>query len=271
MIDDDLNDDIEIKAESSYIDPAVKSKKELIEWILTMLGHPAVTVELNEAQLNICIQNALEKYTKYAYFPDKYLVVDMKHYEPHRGLNLKQFRILSVSEISTPRDRAFAQQGDLFWSPYSWLGQGNGLFPGINNGGSMPSMGSWVTWHAVNEFFELTHRMSGSMPDFRYDKDTGYLQIMPEPQKNAKHDCILLTCRCLPSYEILYGNEYLKKLALAYAKMLLGTIRKKFSSVQLIGGGTLDVSIGDEGKEEYNQIMEQIIREESKGQCCFIV
>ena len=265
-------DEVKIKAESSFIDPAVKSLKQLKDWILTMLGYPLVTVELNDDQLNICIQNALEKYTKYAYLgADKYLVVDMNFYEPGRGLNLSRFNIQSVKDISLPRDNAFSQGGDLFWGAYAFLGQGNGVYPMFNNAGTTPTMGNWVTWHAVTEFFDLTKRMTGSNPDFQYDPVTKYLKLMPEPRVHREHNCMLLTCQVIPPYEVLYGNEYCKKLSLCYAKMLLGTIRKKFSSVQLVGGGQLDTTIGDEGKAEYDQIMENIIREEGKGQCCFII
>ena len=94
---------------------------------------------------------------------------------------------------------------------------------------------------------------------------------MPEPPKNTPNNWILLTCQVLPPLEELYGNEYLRRICLAEAKILLGTIRKKFSNVQLIGGGNLDTSIGDEGKEELNKIMEEIITAESKAQCCYIV
>ena len=267
----DNKDDVQIKAESSFIDPAVKSLVGLKDWILTMLGYPLVTVELNDNQLNICIQNALEKYTKYAYLgADKYLVVDMDCYEPGRGLNLKQFNVQSVKDISLPRDNAFAQGGDLFWGAYSFLGQGSSFMP-FNNNSGMPTMGSWVTWHMVNEYFDVVKRCTGSNPDFQYDPITKYLKLMPEPRNHGRHNKMLLTCQVIPPYEVLYGNEYVKKLSLAFAKMLLGTIRKKFGSVQLLGGAQLDTSIGDEGKAEYDSIMENIIRDEGKGQCCFIV
>lgn len=63
--------------------------------------------------------------------------------------------------------------------------------------------------------------------------------------------------------EDYYGNEYVRRLVLAEAKILLGTIRKKFSSIQLICGGQIDTTIGDEGREEKQQIMENLIRDEA--------
>lgn len=268
---EELNDEISIKAESSFIDPAVKSLSQLKEWILTMLGYPLVTVELNDAQLNVCVQNALEKYTKYAYMgANKYLVVDLNHYEPGRGLNLSKFRIQSVKDISLPRDNAFAQGGDLFWGPYAMLGQGQGIFP-FNHQGAMPAMGSWVTWQAVTEYFDLVKKMTGSNPDFQYDPVTKYLKLMPEPKRHRDVNVILLTCQVIPPYEVLYGEEWVKRAALAYAQILLGNIRKKFSSISLIGGGQLDTSIGDEGREALNQLIENIIKDTGAGQCCYIV
>lgn len=51
---------------------------------------------------------------------------------------------------------------------------------------------------------------------------------MPEP-RNLDHDrYILLTCNVEPPIEEYYGNDTVLQLALAEAKMLVGTIRKKF-------------------------------------------
>ena len=95
-------DEVHVKAESTWLDPAVKTKQQLVDWILVSLGYPGVTVELDDTQIDYCIQNALEKYTKYAWMgPDKYVMVNTKYYEPGRGLNLADKRILSVKEIST--------------------------------------------------------------------------------------------------------------------------------------------------------------------------
>lgn len=63
----------------------------------------------------------------------------------------------------------------------------------------------------------------------------------------------------------LYGNPYVKRIFLANLKIQLGIVRKKFSSVQLVGGAQIDTTIGDEGKEELNTILENLIKEESKG------
>ena len=106
--------------------------------------------------------------------------------------------------------------------------------------------------------------MMGSNPDWSYDEYTGILKLMPEPR--CGNQCILLTCNRQLPLERYYGNEFVKRICLAKAKILLGTIRKKFQNVPLPGGGSIDTSIGEEGKAELDKIEEEIIRSESKGQ-----
>jgi hypothetical protein len=165
---DDIENDVIIQAESTFIDPAVKTKKQLIDYILVSLGYPLLTIELEEQQLNLCIQFALETYTKYASMgPNKYLCEDLNNYEPGKGLNLRKYNIISVKEISTIRDNALNMGlgGDLFFSPYAYL-QSSNIFPMNTRNGMMPSAGSFVTYQAVREFMDLAHKMCGSMPDY---------------------------------------------------------------------------------------------------------
>lgn len=53
---------------------------------------------------------------------------------------------------------------------------------------------------------------------------------------------------------------------LAHAKILLGTVRKKFQNIALPGGGSVDTSIGDEGHQELEKLTDELIKSESKGQ-----
>lgn len=46
---------LDVKAESTWLDPAVKAKEQLKDWMLTMLGAPLLTIELADPQLEVCI------------------------------------------------------------------------------------------------------------------------------------------------------------------------------------------------------------------------
>ena len=69
-----------------------------------------------------------------------------------------------------------------------------------------------------------------------------------------------------PPLEELYYNEHVKKLTLAYCKIMLGQIRGKYDGINLPGGGTVSKDIGAEGKEELDKIMENLRAEVSFGQ-----
>lgn len=93
--------------------------------------------------------------------------------------------------------------------------------------------------------------------------------MIPEPRFRGDHYILLTVNAELPLSEY-YGNDTVLRLALAEAKMLLGTVRKKFQGTALLGGGTLDTEIYNEGKEEKEKILEELISRESKGQCFYV-
>lgn len=123
----------------------------------------------------------------------------------------------------------FGMHGDMFFGPYAYFGQGaSGLGSPMFGFGSGNPVGGWVTFHGVMEFFDLCKRMTGSNPDWSYDRRTKILVLMPEPRCLDRDQFALLTCNIEPPIEEFYGNEWVRRLVLAEAKILLGTVRKKF-------------------------------------------
>ena len=55
---------------------------------------------------------------------------------------------------------------------------------------------------------------------------------------------MVLECEIEPPLEELYGNEHVKKLTLAFCKVMLGTIRGKYEGITLPGGGSVSKDIG---------------------------
>ena len=76
--------------ESTFLHPAIKNKQELIDWVMTMMGYPLVTIELRENHYDVAIQNALMLYTKYATFPKKYILKSSRQYVTGVGLDLSR-------------------------------------------------------------------------------------------------------------------------------------------------------------------------------------
>lgn len=277
---------LEVTAESTYLNPAIDSKKKLIDWTLTMLGAPLVTVELNETQFDAIIGDAIEFYTKYAWFGDKYLLLDLNKYEHGKGLDTSKYRITSIKEMSTSRDTLYGvAMSDPFFGFNAWLNGGNGASWGFGggilggngigntNGFGWNWGGGFVSYQCAQEFLQLAHKMTGMNPDFQFDHLHQRLFIYPEPRKvkTRWHRWILLTCEIEPTLEELYGNNYLKRIVLAKAKILLGTIRSKFQNVQLVGGGSIDTSIKEEGQQELDKILEEIRLAEGNGNIWYFI
>lgn len=95
------------------------------------------------------------------------------------------------------------------------------------------------------------------------------------PHEHLTHDDfrlgipMVLEVECEPPLQELYYEEHVKRLTLAYCKIMLGEIRGKYDSVGLVAGGTVSKEIGQEGKEELDKIMENLRAETSFGQAFF--
>jgi len=249
--------EFDINPYSTWLHPGTQEFEQVKQWILTSLGYPSTTVEITDSQLCVAIGNALRIFTKYKYYPPKYLTLDLFHYKPNEGLDLTQFNVMSIRDIGYQRDNMMGYGMDMFFSPYSYMGQGAvGPFFGMGNGNAV---GSFTTYQCMNEWFDMVQRMCGSNPDFQYDKGTKMLRLMPEPKCAGKsHRYIAAVCFVEPPLNVLLGEDYFLRLALAESKIIVGTVRKKFNGVQLLGGGQIDTEIFNEGKEERDKLIEEI-------------
>jgi hypothetical protein len=259
-------------ASSTFLRPHIRTLDDMIHYAQIKLGYPLQTVELTREHYEIALQEALELYTKFASFDVEDIVVSLERYDPKLGLDLSEYRIADIHDISFRRDAFLQMWGcDWFFGPYGMMNSyaGQGIFPG-GNGAGLGNQG-WVSLHNLHEFIEMANRVTGSSPQWRFFRNSQRLKITPTPK--LKHPCkdnILITCECEPPVEELLGNEYVKKLFLAKCKIQLGDIRKKFQSVQLLGGGTLDTSIGEQGQVEWDKYTEELRQSEAYGNLCML-
>ena len=131
--------------ESTFLHPAVKSKQELIDWVMTMMGYPLVTIELKENHYNVAIQNALMLYTKYATFPRKYVLKSSRQYIPKVGLDLSRENATQVTDLQYGID--FSGWGVVL----PWMINRTST----GNYGSGNLAGSFVTYHNFVEFKKM--------------------------------------------------------------------------------------------------------------------
>jgi len=115
--------------------------------------------------MEICLADALEKYSKFATFEIQDIVVSLDKYDDRNGLDLTEYNIADIHDISFKRDTLLHGYGqDLFFGPYGMMNSyaGAGIFPGFNGAGIGNS--GWVSLHNLHENLEMINRMTGSAP-----------------------------------------------------------------------------------------------------------
>lgn len=257
------SESVDIKIET-FNNREIKCKEELINWTLTMLGYPLVSVELTPEQFDVCISNAIQLYTKYASFPEKYVTLDFSNYDDSKGgMCLKPLNISYIKDIS-------------FIHPYGLGMTTSELAFGFS--GYISNLKSWrhfsfVTMECALEFIELARRMLYPKPDWTFDNKSGMLKLYPAPNCHERghfSGWAVATVEVEPKLEELYSEDIVKRLTLAYAKVLLGTIRSKYSNVSLPAGGTIDSSMKQEGEQEIKDAIDLIKTREGYGSIFYI-
>ena len=111
-----------------------------------------------------------------------------------------------------------------------------GLIPNF----AMGKGGGWVTYELAMESLKLTKRMTGGGFQYEYYLRTKMLKLFPDPIKENVHGRVVVGCHIIRPEDQMYGEQWVKRMALAQTKIILGQVRGKFSGVQLVGGGTLN-------------------------------
>lgn len=242
---------------STYLDFSVKTREGFKSWILTMLGEPLITVELHDTQLDVCINNAVEEFTKYVSQEQEYLAVNLNDYDSTAGGVTLPSNVQGVFGLDDDINGAGAS--DVLFSVPNQMWNA-GIYPFFNNG--QASCQGWITYELAMEAVDFAKYMTGKGYQFDYNPRNKLLTLYPDPTKSdgsrINNGYIVLGCYTIRPETMQYGESWVRRYALAEAKIILGAVRGKFEGVQLLGGGTVDSSIRDQGISERDQLMEEL-------------
>ena len=87
---------------------------------------------------------------------------------------------------------------------------------------------SYVSFELASQFVDMSKRMLSQRFDFNYNSQTQTLKLFPDPIQQNKEGYIVMGIKTVPPISELVGNWYVKRLALAKAKIILGLVRSKF-------------------------------------------
>lgn len=250
---------------SDYLNFSTKTRDDLCKWIERSLGAPLITVELTKDHLEDCINESLEEYTKYVQQEREYLSLDLSKYDPTLGFTLPNY-VSSVFALEEQRfqdgSTSLGGSSTLFSVPNQMFGVSNTWGFGGGIGGNS-NAGSLVTYEAAKQFMDMTNRLFATKFYFEYNQRIKSLTLVPNPIPHKVKGFIVVGVNVIRPEQYQVGEMWVKRFALASAKVKLGTIRAKFSSVQLLGGGTIDSSIKEEGASEKEALREELLSESS--------
>jgi len=246
------------------------SRQGLIDYCLRKLGAPVLEINLDEDQIDDCIDDALQFYNERHY--DGVERVFLKHYVTQDDVD--RFQTSNTGSTSESGDtwternnyievpdhviginRIFSFvsstiRGDLFGIEYQMFLNDLYAF------GSLDILNYYMTKSYLETLDMVLN--TGAMIQLRYTKRQNRLYIDYEPKYIAKDRWIVIECyRALNpnDYAKIYNDSFLKRYVTAQIKKQWGQNLIKFNGVQLPGGVSLNgEKLYEEGKAEIEDI-----------------
>ncbi len=236
---------------SNYLDFSIKTRDDIKSWILRQLGHPLITIELADEHLEDVVNESVETFTKYCSQDIDYVAANLSGYVASSGIMMPS-NITGIFSMNDNMAGSLHDVNRLFSIPNVMMNAGMLVvpYPGETWG--------WVSYEMSMQYMELTKRIMGGGFQFEYNPRTHFLKLFPDPAKEKMSGWIVFGVNTIRPDTLQYGEEWVKKFALALAKIILGRVRSKFQGVQLLGGGTLEATVGAEGKEERDTLLDKL-------------
>lgn len=244
---------------NNYLNFDMRTREAFKQYILRKLGHPLITIELSNEQIDDAITDAMEVFTKYIKQEEKYLILNLNDYLEDEDYILLPNNVQSVFTLDDSGNNRVDNFNNLFTTGNVMMNMGMLDVAGIVGSGTNGNLSSMFLAH---QSLETLRTMNGKGYQYEYVARTQRLTLTPNPKKINKNDImthhVVLGCYVISDDTINYSEQYVKKMALGLAMQTLGTVRSKFSGLSLLGGGEVDSSIGEKGEALYDKALEEL-------------
>ena len=221
---------------------------ELRQHILNRLGSPVINIELASEQMDIHINDTVEKFieTHYDGLDEGYIFLDVTVGTSEYTL---PSTVHSVLEIVSTTGYPSATGEPLLVNPY--LVGNTYAFGGLGVSGSVLDVELYNQTMAMYE-----NRMEMKIL-FEYNSTTDLIKILAPPKEDIRY---ALRVHASPvDTETIYNNTWVQKYATTLCKIQWGENVGKFEGATLPGGVSLNYQrIIDEGKENKEKLEEEL-------------
>lgn len=125
-----------------------------------------------------------------------------------------------------------------------------------------------ISWYTLKNWLETREKMLAQQRSYTFDPRTQIMRMYPQPNASDSNVRFYGVVSCYVERPIrdVIQELWVYQYALALSKIIVGRIRGKYSGTQLFGGGTLDVSMYQEGMSEKENLEQQIQTGAAPGQ-----
>jgi hypothetical protein len=129
------------------------------------------------------------------------------------------------------------------------------------------SMGNYgfdlVSWYTMKEWMDTREKVLATRRDLKFDPRTQYLQMYPQPGSSQFYGVI--SCYLERPLRDLVKEQWVYEYALALTMIVIGRVRGKFGGVAILGGGTLNASLLEEGTAKKKELEDMLTSGASAG------
>lgn len=212
-----------------------KVREDLKDYVLLMLGAPSIKIELDQQNLDLAVDNAMKIFEEYA---------GREHFSyytfrtvPGKSVYKMPDDIGIIRNVFYKQSPNFAfQSSDLDGSiPVEYFYPG-GSYSSIQGGMIDPvqpiwgRMGEWVLYKQYEQMFT---NISGNTGGWEWVSDTSTVKLYPTPCR-GQLVIVHYMQKCKDWKEV---NQAMQEGAYAFALIMLGNIRGKYTQIPGPGGG----------------------------------
>lgn len=243
------------------------SREDFKEYCLRKLGKPVVKINLDDQQIEDCVNDALRMYFDYHYdgVEERFIICPITDQHVTQGyIDLPTdvigvVRILPLMSSGSVFDRGIF---DINYQFHMSDFVGNyGLYQGWNL--------AYIEQSRMHQ--SLIQRMFNTEQSFMFNRNTNRVYLIgsladirnKHPDGTIViHAYVRLDYEGSNAYNNIWSDRWLAKYTVALIKKQWGSVMKKFAGVQMLGGVTLDgKTIYDEAVEEIKELEDELKNE----------
>lgn len=234
-----------------------KVRGQIKEYVLTMLGAPVLKLELDDQQLENCIDFALQVFEDYA--PAEYFQYYTFYSTPGQSVYEMPPDVGIVRQIYYKETANYAfsasDLGGVIPLEYMGAGAYGSIAGGINP--QQPVWGKMSDWVLYKQYEDMYNRISSQQGGWEYIGGQKHVKLYPTPYRT--YPVVVRYLQRRPDFAIV--TQAMQEGALAFAKIVLGRIRSRIQNPPGPNGGIqLDgQQILQEGLEEKEKWEEKLV------------